>query len=109
MKNVMFSLLVDHLLEMDEEIPFNHSFGVFPLSKAKVIAHTSDPTLGNLFTLRIRFEFPFVVTRYVFTNNKVGDGIINLIDRKVNHIDVQVNWIAGFSVATQYDSALIGI
>lgn len=109
MKNVLFSVVVDHLLAMNEEIPFLQSFGTAILSKAKVVAHTTDPELGNLFTLRVHFVLPFLITQYVFTNNVKGDGIIKLINREVNYIDFQVNWIAGFSVATQYDAALVGI
>lgn len=110
MKNVLFSICVNHLLSIGEELPFLPiPFGVAPLSKAVVVGHRTDPTLGNIFTLRVTFALPFLITNYVFINNHTGDGEIWLKDRKVNYIDFEVNWVSGLFTATQYDVALIGI
>jgi len=110
MKNVLFSVVVNHLLEMGEQLPFlGIPFGTALLSKAVVVAHRTDPGLGNIFTLRVHFLLPFLITEYVFVNNHTGDGEIWLKDRKVNYIDFEVNWVSGLFVTTQYDVALIGI
>lgn len=109
MLNVLCTFSVDHLLVLNEEVPFTQSSGVALLSEAVVVGHTTDPELGNLFTLRITFLTAFLIADYVFTHNVIGSGVMKLIDKQLTHVDLQINWIAGFSLASTYGVALTGL
>lgn len=109
MTTVLFTLSVDHLLNRGEKLDFIQSSGLALLSKAEVVAHRDDPRLGNLFTLRATYLLPFLSRRYVVLSNSDGEGLFSIIDRTAGYIDFEINWIAGYSVETIYDVAVIGL